>query len=145
MSTGRRNCKRCTRWKLDTEFKWRWERKPGPSGKRGRPNPRYDRPVISNICRSCERELQRARYAAMSPEKKRDVGNRSNRRAVERRALLIEQIERTRMIHERTDPQWDDKRVDLVPFRMWILGQIRLSGGMQQLARRMGMSEKNIR
>jgi hypothetical protein len=39
----------------------------------------------------------------------------------------------------------DDNEVELVPFRMWLLGRIRLTGSIRAVAREAGVNEKAIR
>lgn len=106
---------------------------------------RYEKPKISTVCASCNRKRERESYARLTPEQKKAKGDRANKVKAKRRRKLEEQIMRARMIHDKKDPKWDDKRVDLIPFRMWVIGQIRIAGGIKPLSVRLGVDEAAVR
>lgn len=119
-------------------------RKRGSKG-RGRVDSRSLYATVDNVCRSCRREQERQRYHSLTPEQRHDYGVRANENTAKRKAKLLEQVGRARMIQERKDPEWDDFKVDIVPFRMWVLGQVRIYGGTQQFALRLGLDEGLVR
>jgi hypothetical protein len=134
---GRRNCVRCTRWKLAVDFKWRWRRRrTAGSG----PKPRALTPTIDAVCASCRRAEERARYWALSEEERRAKGVQANRQAVRRQAKQHEVIKRAQRA-----ARTPRGHLPLVPFRMWLLGKARLEGGTSALARQLDMDEKNVR
>lgn len=132
MNNGRRNCKRCTRWKLAVEFKWRWR------------VPEYtQKPTIDTVCRSCRRAEERERYANMLPEDKAAKIAKANKRTRER----YQAVKQARLI-ARSDPKFKPgERVDFVPFRMWLLYQFSHNGGLsvKEYATKAGISPDSIR
>lgn len=140
---GRRNCARCTRWRHTVDFKWRWQRKHYKT-RTLRP-PRYRTPTIDTVCKSCRRKQERERYNHLSEEEKRARGRIANKQAQIRRDKLNEQIARMNQIRAQRTPRWDDKTVDITPFRMWLLGKSRREGGAAGLSRQIGTHERNVR
>lgn len=133
--TGRRNCKRCTRWKLDIEFPWRWQRR---KGKRDR----YARPVIEGTCHACRREQARERYQARPLEERRAIGRRANENRRKRIEQAREQAHRARRAYL---PGGGLAELPLTPFRMWLIGRARANGGANSLAREIGVNDEMVR
>ena len=131
---ARRNCTRCTRWRLAVDFKWRWQKR--------RNGQRYETPTIDTVCQVCRRQDERDRYARLSDEAKRAKGIRANEQALKRRARLEEQVQRAR---QAAQSYARGAELDLTPFRMWLLGKARQEGGAVALASQIGTDEKNVR
>lgn len=137
--TGRRNCARCTRWRHDVDFRWRWRKARKVRGKGARP--RAAVATVDSVCAACRRTEERYRYHHMTQEEKQQRIKRINAAKVKRRAKLEAQVRQLR----RANPRWGDRRVDLVPFRMWLLAKARQNGGAVALATEIGCDEKNVR
>ena len=96
---------------------------------------------------SCRRQESRERYANFSPEQKRKVQQRANANSAKLRAKWESEIKYARMsvIGRSREPNKLDEELDIVPFRMWILGQIRIFGSTTEVAKRIGVNEGRIR
>lgn len=135
---GRRNCKVCGRWRLATDYRWRWHkhRRKGARGRQARSN----RPTVGTVCMVCLRQMERARYAALAPAARQAVGVRANDNARKRKEKMEETAKRAARVLRHGNGQ-----LDLTPFRMWLLGKARQEGGAVALGSQMGMDEKNVR
>lgn len=97
-----------------------------------------------------DKERERARYAALTPEQKREKGRLANQRK-QARLESVRKLERQNYMLRRAARDRHRKRygneplVDLTPFRMWLLGKQRQHGGTSSLARVLGMDESRLR
>jgi hypothetical protein len=134
---GRRNCASCGRWKLAVDFPWRWRRRrtKGSGGKA-----RSNVPTVGATCATCLRAQARARYAGLPPAARHAVGVRANGNARKRKDKLEETAKRAARALRQGNGE-----LNLVPFRMWMLGKARQEGGASALARQLGMDEHNVR
>jgi ribosome-binding protein aMBF1 (putative translation factor) len=137
--TGRRNCARCTRWRHDVDFRWRWRKQRKVRGRGVRP--RAQRATVDNVCNHCRRVEEQYRYHHMTQEEKQARIKRMNAAKKKRIAKLEEQVRQLR----KANPRWGANRVDLVPFRMWLLSKARENGGVSTLAQEIGCDEHNVR
>lgn len=149
---GRRNCRRCTRWKLAIEFNWRWpkHRVTTPEGSRIPGKTRGTVPKIDSVCAQCRRELERQKYAKLPPEKKEQwikravESKRKQRQAAEdERALArLALAENRRLKYELTGLR-NGNRLPFIPFRMWLIQRQR-ELGTEVLARRIGYPQTQV-
>lgn len=149
---GRRNCSKCTRWRLVTDFKWRWPKRRTTvdvtSGlkSRGLKSRRKD-PQISTVCNVCARAGERERYHNLTEEERLHRVHKAVQNAKAQRRLLKDQIHYAKLAQSRRKRRWDENEVDLTPFRMWLLGRVRANGppGLRGLASEVGVDEKQLR
>lgn len=147
---GRRNCSKCTRWRPVTDFKWRWQKRRStidpPSGLKTRGlKSRYKTPQISTVCVACARSGERERYNNLSEEERQARVHKAVENTKAQRRKLREQIHYAQLAHSRRRVFKDDQEVDLVPFRMWLLGKVRAVGNTKALASEARVNEKAIR
>jgi len=148
---GRRNCAICGRWKHAVDYKWLWGKKrvpnidPDAKTKTKNTRKRYPTPIIDTVCKSCRREQSRERYRNLTPAQKRKLVRRANANAAKRRAKWEREIHYARMSVDNKRAAPDDENLDVVPFRMWLLGQIRLQGDASTVARMIGVNEGRVR
>jgi hypothetical protein len=140
---GRRNCKRCTRWKHNVEFRWRWRTRLVAGRRR-----RSSVPTIDVICFACRREEERERYANKTAEEKREIGKRANKNTRDRRQKereLQESLRNTVKVLAGTQKKLrGDTLLPLMPFRLWLLSHLKEYGGLAGLAKRARLSEDTI-
>lgn len=149
ITCGRRNCARCTRWRHAVDFKWRWNYKRVKRGaahhkKTKKLRTRYPTPTIDTVCRWCRNKERREYYASLTTEQKRAKGRRANENARKRRAKWEIEIHYARMAQDRAKEHYDDENVDIVPFRMWLLGQLK-KHNVEELARKSGVDHVQLR
>lgn len=149
MGVGRKNCKRCGRWRHLVDFRWRWRRsrlkqdRQRSEAKR----PRSDKPYIDTVCSYCRREAERNRYHSKSIEERRIIGIRANRNRRKREIrlnddILLAQAEIKKL---RVQMGVDRKLVPLLPFRLWLVEQQRILGTARAVARMIGYDEEQVR
>lgn len=97
-----------------------------------------------------DKERERARYAALSPEEKKAYGKRANGRTkakLERLKTL--EIEYRRLYREHNNLRRDiysgQPLLDVTPFRMWLIGKQREYGDTYALAKIIGQDESRVR
>lgn len=140
------NCKRCTRWRLITDFKWRWRKVRSTKGSRQR----HEVPTIDTICESCRRAIERARYHAKSLAERQEIGRRVNAKAQERKqreaARVAEQLRLASITKGLPKSKYGgSEMLPLMPFRLWLLVAIRERGGVQAFANQIERDESQIR
>lgn len=160
---GRRNCSRCGRWRHTVDFKWRWPKRRVTN----KPNPNIDlavaakvgykvtktralksrrkKPTIGTICASCSRRIERERYNNLSEDERKAKVHQSVENIKAQKARLKEQIHYAQLAHHKKRKYRNDQELDLVPFRMWLLGKVRAVGGIEPLALESRIDEKQFR
>lgn len=140
----RRNCKRCTGWKLAVEFRWRW---PKIEYKHGR---RRKRPVIDTVCIACRNRKERERYHSLSPEEKHAYGQLVNKRAKKRRdqerQLLLRKMRNIKVSSGNANATYGgDPVLPLMPFRLWLITYAKNFETTQQFADAAQVDESVLR
>jgi len=148
---GRRNCAACGRWRHAVDFKWRWNKKRVPNvnqnarTKTRSTRKRHPTPIIDSVCKACRRRQSKERYHSLTPAQKHKIIKRANANAAKLRAKWEQEIHYARMSVDNNHDIPDDENLDVVPFRMWLLGQIRIQGSASIVARMIGVQESRIR
>lgn len=97
-----------------------------------------------------DKERERARYAALSPDEKKAKGREANERKQAKldRLKTLEQ-EYRRLYREQNNIRQDIYRgqplLDFTPFRMWLIGKHREYGQVTALAKIIGQDEARVR
>lgn len=122
---GRRNCAVCGRWRHIIDFRTYDRSKYG------------GKVYLSMTCRHCDNAKERERYHNMPEEQRLAIQERTsaNQKARRRRARLQqEDIKRIRFKASLGKDKNGDPLLEITPFRMWLIGRLRISGSIQKLA-----------
>lgn len=167
---GRRNCERCTGWKLAVEFRWRWKKVQGRL-KDKTLDGRTTQPHIDLVCIECRKKEDKARYANLDARKKaKKIKEDAERKRVwqegateiravkarlaekeaelERKAAKLDRlIANTRLvIPPQARTHNGEKLKPLLPFRLWLLRYMYdTKKSIKQLADELRRDEQEIR
>jgi len=143
LEVGRKNCKRCTRWRLLVDYTWRWRlvRSKG-SGRK----PRHIKPTIDGVCNYCRRIEEKNRYRLKTKEERKEIGRRANENRLKRIKKEQEKLDKTRALvrYQQRELGWENERVSIIPFRMWVIRQIRLRGSLANFANEIGYDQSLV-